>query len=134
MTLQLSRRGFLSASAGLLATATASSMTRGLLADDGKAPLYKISLAQWSLHRTFFEKKADPLDFAKISKTEFGIDGIEYVNQFFKDKATDTKYLGELKKRADDHGVTSVLIMCDGEGALGDPDEKRRLEAVDNHK
>ncbi|WP_373650378.1 MULTISPECIES: sugar phosphate isomerase/epimerase family protein [unclassified Schlesneria] len=134
MTLQLSRRGFLSASAGLLATATASSMTRGLLAADGKAPLYKISLAQWSLHRTFFDKKADPLDFAKISKTEFGIDGIEYVNQFFKDKATDTKYLGELKKRADDHGVTSVLIMCDGEGALGDPDEKRRLEAVDNHK
>jgi len=137
MTVSLSRRGFLSASAGLLATASVSTLSRGLMAADaptGKAPLFKISLAQWSLHRTFFEKKADPLDFAKISKTEFGIEGIEYVNQFFKDKANDAKYLAELKKRADDHGVTSVLIMCDGEGALGDPDETKRLEAVDNHK
>ena len=137
MTVSLSRRGFLSASAGLLATASATTFSRGLMAADaptGKPPLFKISLAQWSLHRTFFEKKADPLDFAKISKTEFGIEGIEYVNQFFKDKANDAKYLAELKKRADDHGVTSVLIMCDGEGALGDPDETKRLEAVDNHK
>ena len=103
-------------------------------AQDKKAPLYKISLAQWSLHRTYFEKKADPIDFPVLSKTEYGIDGVEYVNQFFKDKATDKKYLGELKKRADDHGVTSVLIMIDDEGYLGDPDEKKRLQAVDNHK
>ena len=96
--------------------------------------MFKISLAQWSLHRAFFDKKADPLDFAKIAKTDFGIEAVEYVNQFFKDKAKDQAYLGDLKKRADDHGVTSVLIMCDGEGALGDPDERKRLEAVDNHK
>ena len=135
--MSLSRRNFLSASAGLLASAGVSSIATGLMAADapaGKVPLFTISLAQWSLHRTFFDKKADPLDFAKISKTEFGIEAVEYVNQFFKDKAKDQAYLGELKKRADDHGVTSVLIMCDGEGALGDPDEKKRLEAVDNHK
>jgi sugar phosphate isomerase/epimerase len=136
--MSLSRRHFLSASAGLIASAgVASSVAGRVLAADapgGKAPLFKISLAQWSLHRTFFDKKADPLDFAKISKTEFGIEAIEYVNQFFKDKAKDMAYLGELKKRAEDHGVTSVLIMCDGEGQLGDPDEKKRNEAVDNHK
>ncbi len=135
--MSLSRRHFLSASAGLFASAGLSSLTNQLIAADapsGKAPLFKISLAQWSLHRTFFDKKADPLDFAKISKTEFGIEAIEYVNQFFKDKAKDMAYLGELKKRAEDHGVTSVLIMCDGEGQLGDPDEKKRNEAVDNHK
>ena len=135
--MSLSRRHFLSASAGLVASASVSSLASSLMAADapgGKAPLFKISLAQWSLHRTFFDKKADPLDFAKISKTEFGIEAVEYVNQFFKDKAKDMAYLGELKKRADDHGVTSVLIMCDGEGALGDPDEKKRLAAVDNHK
>ena len=34
----------------------------------------------------------------------------------------DSKYLGEMKKRAKDHGVKSLLIMCDGEGALGDAD------------
>ena len=134
MPLSFSRRHFLSASAGLLA---ASSLSKSLFAADapkGKAPLFKISLAQWSLHKTFFSKQADPLDFAKIAKQDYGIEGIEYVNQFFKDKAQDQAYLTELKKRADDNGVTSVLIMCDGEGALGDADEAKRTQAVDNHK
>jgi sugar phosphate isomerase/epimerase len=55
------------------------------------------------------------------------------VNQFFKDKAKDAAYLAEMKKRADDNGVRSVLIMCDGEGALGDPDAAKRQTAVENH-
>lgn len=137
MSRPLSRRHFLSTSAALAASLSGSWVPHRISAADppkAKTPLFKISLAQWSLHRTFFDKKADPLDFAKIAKTDFGIEGIEYVNQFFKDKAKDQSYISDLKKRADDHGVASVLIMCDGEGALGDRDEKKRLEAVDNHK
>lgn len=136
MTLSISRRHFLSVSAGLAATAGLSSISSTLLAaDPPKAgPLFQISLAQWSLHRTYFAKSADPIDFPVLAKKEYGIDGVEYVNQFFKDKAEDTKYLGELKKRCEDNGVTSVLIMIDDEGNLGDPDEKKRLQAVDNHK
>jgi sugar phosphate isomerase/epimerase len=49
------------------------------------------------------------------------------------DKARDEKYLGELRQRCRDHGVHSVLIMCDREGALGDPDEAKRKQAVENH-
>src|SRR4051812_36276922 len=111
MSISLSRRDFMTASTGLLAAVGTSSLGASLLAADaptGQSPLFKISLAQWSLHRTFFGKKADPLDFAKMSKMDFGIDAVEYVNQFFKDKAKDMAYLGELKKRAEDHGVTSV--------------------------
>src|SRR6185437_8162952 len=81
----------------------------------------------------FFGKKLDPLDFAVLAKKDYGIDAVEYVNQFYKGKAKDKKYTAELKKRADDSGVTSVLIMCDGEGALGDADEKKRRQAVENH-
>ncbi|MBY0229208.1 MAG: sugar phosphate isomerase/epimerase, partial [Gemmataceae bacterium] len=58
---------------------------------------------------------------------------VEYVNQFFKDKAKDAKYLAELGKVCDGEGVKSVLIMCDGEGHLGDADEKKRKQAVENH-
>ncbi|MCA9801170.1 MAG: TIM barrel protein, partial [Cyanobacteria bacterium HKST-UBA02] len=58
----------------------------------------------------------------------------EYVNQFFMDKATDQEYLGQMKKRAEDHGVKSLLIMCDREGNLGDPNDVKRNQAVDNHK
>jgi sugar phosphate isomerase/epimerase len=124
----LDRREFLAATAGLAAA--------GLAADtDTKAPLFKISLAEWSLHRTLRAKgaKITNRDFPAVAKKDYGIDAVEYVNQFFKDKARDEKYLKDLKKRCTDNGVTSVLIMCDGEGNLGDPDEKKRKAAVENH-
>jgi sugar phosphate isomerase/epimerase len=125
----LDRRDFLTASAGL---ALASALP--LRADDKtKKPLFLISLAQWSLHRAFFGKKLDPLDFAVIAKKDYDIDAVEYVNQFYKGKATDKTYTAELKKRADDNGVKSVLIMCDGEGSLGDADPNKRKQAVENH-
>lgn len=136
MTNYSSRREFLKSSAA--AVAGMSLAGRLLAADepakkDAKEPLFKISLAEWSLHRTLGSKKLDNLDFPKAAKEEFGIDAVEYVNQFFKDKAKDEKYLGELKKRCSDLGVTSVLIMCDGEGSLGDPKDAQRTKAVENH-
>lgn len=97
------------------------------------APWFRISLAQWSLHRAFFAKKLDPMDFPVIAKRDFGIEGVEFVNQFYKGQAEDTKVLEGLKKRCSDNGVTGVLIMCDGEGYLGDADKAKRAQAVKNH-
>lgn len=94
---------------------------------------FQISLAQWSLHKTIFDGKMDNLDFAATTKNEFGISAVEYVNQFFKDKAEDQSYLGEMKKRAEDNGVKSLLIMIDGEGYLGSTDDAERVKAVENH-
>ena len=95
---------------------------------------FTISLAEWSLHRTIFGGDMTNLDFPKVAREKYGIDAIEYVNQFFKDKAKDAKYLAELKQICKDQGVKSVLIMCDGEGALGDPDAAKRKQAVENHR
>lgn len=95
---------------------------------------FEISLAQWSLHKALFSKKIDNLDFPVIAKKEFGINAIEYVNAFFKDKAKDTNYLNELLTRCKDNGVKNHLIMIDGEGGLGELDDTKRLQAVDNHK
>lgn len=104
------------------------------LPDDRDPKLFfKISLAEWSLHRALQTNQMTNLDFPVKAKKDFNISAVEYVNQFFKDKATDTTYLKELKKRCDDNDVTSVLIMCDGEGGMADVDEKKRLQAVDNH-
>ena len=94
---------------------------------------FEISLAQWSLHRSLYSGELDHLDFAKISKENFGIDAIEYVNSFFFEKAEDKSYLREMKNRADDYGVKSLLIMCDNEGGLGDPNNQKRQKAVENH-
>ncbi|WP_153556325.1 sugar phosphate isomerase/epimerase family protein [Roseimaritima sediminicola] len=136
----MDRRRFLQLTAATTAAAASpallgGSLTNRAFADQprGDAPPYKISLAQWSLHRTLRRGDIDNLDFAKHTKEEFGIEAVEYVNQFFKDKADDEKYLAELKQRADDAGVRSLLIMCDGEGRLGDADKAKRRQAVENH-
>ncbi len=95
---------------------------------------FKISLAEWSLHRALFTKQIDNLDFPRIAREDYGIEGAEFVNQFFKDKAQDSTYLKELKKRANDVGVTCVLIMIDGEGDLSAESQETRQKAVENHK
>jgi sugar phosphate isomerase/epimerase len=98
------------------------------------APPFRISLAQWSLHRALFAKEVDHLDFALIARRDFGIEAVEYVNTFFKDRARDQAYLREMSRRADGEGVYQHLIMCDGEGRLGDPDAGKRADAVENHR
>jgi sugar phosphate isomerase/epimerase len=99
----------------------------------GAKPLYEISLAEWSLHQQLFAKQLDNLDFPKAAQEDYGINAIELVNQFFKDKAGDKKYLADLKQRADDLGVKILLIMIDGEGSLGDADTAERGRAVEKH-
>ena len=94
---------------------------------------HSISLAEWSLNRALFGKKMTNLDFPVVARKDFGIDVVEYVNQFFMDKAEDQAYLADLKKRCDDNGVKSGLIMCDREGAIGDADAAARTKAVENH-
>lgn len=132
MNQNLDRRHFLQLSA--YATAGFGVLAGGRLsAADEKPPLFKISLAQWSLNKALFSGKLNNLDFAQQATTEYGIDAVEYVNQFFKDKAKDAKYLAEMKTRSSDQGVRNVLIMIDDEGDLGDPDKARRIKAVESH-
>lgn len=94
---------------------------------------FKISLAEWSLHRMIFAGDLKNIDFPEYTRKTFDIEAVEYVNQFFKDKAKDMTYLKDLKNRAKDNGVKNVLIMIDGEGSLADADEKTRVQAVENH-
>lgn len=101
--------------------------------DDAADLFFKISLAEWSLHKELFSGKLDHLDFPLYTKEKFGIHAVEYVNQFFMDKAENVSYLNELKMRCDDNGIASVLIMCDLEGDLGDTDTAKRKLAVENH-
>jgi L-ribulose-5-phosphate 3-epimerase len=98
-----------------------------------KETRFKISLAEWSLHNALFAKKLTNLDFPRVAKNEFGITAVEYVNQFWMDKARDAAYLAELKKITSGEGITNVLIMCDNEGDLGDLDQSKRRKAVENH-
>lgn len=125
------RRNFIKTSiAATAGTMLVSPVLGGIAAK--KSP-FKISLAEWSLHKTLFAKEMTNLQFPVVSR-ELGIDAVEFVNQFFKDQAKDEKYLAELLKITKNEGVTNVLIMCDGEGMVGAPDKAERIKTVENHK
>lgn len=94
---------------------------------------FKISLAEWSFNRQLFEGKMTNMQFPARAKKEFGIDAVEYVNQFFMDKAKDKSYLKELKQRCDDLNIANIRIMCDEEGDMGEIEEKKRKQNVENH-
>jgi L-ribulose-5-phosphate 3-epimerase len=130
MPVTVTRREFL-AGAALAATQT---MALPMFVDAQDDPPFRISLAQWSFHKALKAGQLDHLDFAKVARTEFDIGAVEYVNTFFKDKATNRAYLAEMNLRAKDQGVFQHLIMIDVEGRLGDPDAALRQQAVENHK
>ena len=120
-------------------------------------PVFMLSLAEWSFHKALFNPDLNDMPWperaklydsnyemvianSKLTNMDFpqkardmGFDGVEFVNQFFYDKAENTQYLAELKRACENAGVQAVLIMCDREGALGDPDEAARTQAVENH-
>lgn len=98
----------------------------------GKAP-FKISLAEWSLHKMIWKGELKNMDFPQYTKEKCGIDAVEYVNTLFTDGTANDKYFADLKKRCDDIGVKSLLIMCDGLGQIGNPDQKKRHRTVLNH-
>lgn len=129
-SLQSTRRQFLqqtSLAVGALCAGSAS------MAADKKPLPFQISLAQWTINKELKAGKIDNLDFAKVAH-DHGIFAIEYVNQFFMDKANDKSYLAEMKRRAADLGVKSLIIMCDREGNIGEPDTTKRQKTIDNHR
>mgnify|MGYP002858563867 CR=1 FL=1 len=130
---QTNRREFLKGASLAVGAVGAVALTGCKTLGGGSGKLFDISLAQWSLNRQFFGGKINALDFAKVSRERFDIGAIEYVNQFFKTKANDEVYLADLKKRAADHGVESLLIMVDGEGQLGHANSAERTKTVENH-
>jgi L-ribulose-5-phosphate 3-epimerase len=131
MSKSLTRRQFLAGTAA--AAVCAPTVVRALARQATATPPFKISLAQWSLHRTLQSGALAHLDFARTAKERCGIAAVEYVNSFFKDHAKDAAYLADMNARARDVGVYQHLIMVDGEGRLGDPDGAKRRASVENH-
>jgi sugar phosphate isomerase/epimerase len=140
MTHRLHRRDLLKAAgvvagAGLIPVACRSEGSDGAetALTGGEELLFKISLAQYSLHRAYEANEADPLDIAATTRQEYGLDGVELLNRYYTTEVQQTDGLAELKRRADGEGVECLLIMCDDEGDLGDPDDAGRTTAVENH-
>lgn len=126
------RRNFLKKS-GMAATILGLGLPQIAFPLKKQDPLFKISLAEWSVNRLLFSGKMDHLDFPLLTK-KHGILAVEYVNQFFMDKALDRNYLKEMNTRCENEGITQVLIMVDREGTLGAKSVADRQQTVENHK
>jgi len=131
------RREFLAATAA--ATAGFSLGTKQMPsahAAECKDSPFKISVAEYSLHRMIRDGGLDPLDFGPFCKEKFDVDAVEYWMGPFNDKAKDHAYMDEMHKKSVDAGVKELLIMVDipnGKGDLGNPDAAARAEAVEVH-
>jgi L-ribulose-5-phosphate 3-epimerase len=93
----------------------------------------QISLAQWSLHRSFNDGILDPVDFASIAMEKYQIEAVEFVNGFYLDKANDEKFWNHMNARSGEAGVKNLVLMVDDEGDMGAASEKVRLKSVENH-
>jgi sugar phosphate isomerase/epimerase len=123
----LKNLGLLSAAAGLssIVPLDAFSLER--------KEFFQISLAEWSFHKALFGGQMTNLQFPVKAKKDFGINIVEYVSPFFKKKESDPAYLKELLGITQGEGIQNHLIMVDGEGMLGDTDDKARQTAIENH-
>jgi L-ribulose-5-phosphate 3-epimerase len=131
------RRNFLTK--GTLGLAAATLASRNLTAapqqsdhDDHAKPWFDISLAQWSNNKAYWSGEKDKMRFAEITKREFGINAVEYVNQFYLNGFSPA-VTAELKRVSDGEGVRNVLIMCDRCGNLGDSDPAKQTASVEAH-
>ena len=91
-----------------------------------------ISLAQWALVEEIRAGKWKTLDFPKIAREDFDLNGIEFVNTLF--EVPTNEYLNILKRNAADNGVEMVLIMIDdeGDGCASTKEERKQFEI--NHR
>ncbi|MDB4164174.1 sugar phosphate isomerase/epimerase [Flavobacteriaceae bacterium] len=102
------------------------------------SPTYnkKISLAQWSLHRTIkIKKELSPNDFS-IKAREMGFDAVEYVSSLYWNELKSrsiAKITRELVSKSNDNDIKNLLIMVDGEGDLAAKNNSKREKAIENH-
>lgn len=105
------------------------------------SPFFKLSLAQWSIHKMIREDGVDPYSFAEKAKN-WGFEGLEYVSQLYNPELSDANYSQEAmaafvnksNAEAEKYGMKNVLIMIDGQGNLAASDETERDETIEKHK
>jgi L-ribulose-5-phosphate 3-epimerase len=115
----------------VMGTATLAAMP--VIGCNANEKVLQISLAQWSLHRSFNDGTFDPVDFATIASEKYDIHAVEYVNNFYRDRVADDTFWNQMKSRSLDAGVQNMVLMVDDEGDLGAADQKERLQSVENH-
>lgn len=107
--------------------------------DQAIGPFFKLSLAQWSVHRAIQSGAMSPLDFAQKSK-EWGFEGLEYVNHLYNKELEGGMSMDDLVKelnlRANDHEINNLIMMVDLDVGVGDiavSDNSQRLNAIEMH-
>lgn len=103
-------------------------------------PFFKLSLAQWSMHKMIQDQGADPYTFAEKAKA-WGFSGLEYVSGLYNKELEKENFsedamaafVAKSNAESKKHGMKNLLIMIDGQGDLATTDAVERKNAVENH-
>jgi len=91
----------------------------------------RISLGQWSLHKAMGRRLLSNLDFPRVAREQFGIEGLEFVNFLWEAPTSD--YIQRVKRAMSSTATKAVLMMCDGEGLMAHSVKEKRLQTAANH-
>lgn len=130
----ISRRNFIEKTMAVTAAGiTAPSLLNSAITRPSPRPVKDdISLAQWALVDEIKAGKWKNLDFPRVARNDFGLNGIEFVNTLF--EVPTEGYLRQLKKNADAFNIKMVLIMVDDEGDGCSPTKEERRQFEINHR
>ena len=101
----------------------------------------KISLQCVSFANTLMNGKMSILEFPRVVREDFNIQGAEYWNIPMIQKRRDSKFIKELNKKTSDYGLENTLMLVDlfdlktrESKSICDKDPKIRNEAIEEHK
>lgn len=148
----MNRREFIK---GMAIVGTAATVSGKVNPPPHTKDLFEISVSQWAYHRailgdsradytafinalnnapdTVLQGKMDPRDIV-YRASELGLSRVDLVNILWFGHATDTPWLDEFLRRADDANVKFGVLMCDQTGNIGASNADERKASIDAHR
>lgn len=97
-------------------------------------PRLQYAVQQYSFNHQIRSGEMKIEDFPKTVVEGTGIKALEYFNGHFEELAGNLPFFRDLRKRCDDLGATSTMMLCRSADALDSPDASERKRAVEGYR
>jgi sugar phosphate isomerase/epimerase len=97
-------------------------------------PWLEFAVQQYSFNRQLRSGKLTIPEFPATVVKGTGIKALEYFNGHMQDKAGDTAFFQDVRKRCDDLGAVNTMMLCRSKPALDSPDASERKAAIEGYR
>ena len=94
----------------------------------------KLAVQQYSFNRQLRSGELAMIDYPRTVVKGTGIKALEYYNGHMEEKARDTGFFEEVRKRCDDLGAVNTMMLCKSKDALDSPDPEIRASAIEGYR